>query len=225
MNQEFYTLQRTVTISQIDAATTPEERISLIQTCLSEENQSCMSSDGLYWGVSQPIADNPSHTLAENLVWETMHPSVTGYDESPISRPIFHHRIFYLDGKKYNGYIDIRTQCHSITRHEAQNDIHKCINRDPSCFKVELDVISYTLNPASDFRYLGDLDIFHKSSCNRFTMIYSALHQSGRIITCGMYRSYIPPFLASTDGLIPCTVLEKLARSQTTIPDISTIPG
>lgn len=206
-----------VTLAEIDAAPTEEKRIELIKRRLAEENQACMSSGSSYWAISVPFDSSGcsgfTTAFTDNLIWDTMH-------DAP--RPTLKQRLFYFDSIDHDfcGYVDIETQCQSITRHDNGDHVHRCINREAGCFEITLNILGYEVHPMPDYRHPDSLNLFKYCKADRhsITAVYNCNRfMSGRLTACDGFFSYVPSLLAGTDGLIPASVLERLSQSQTVV--------
>lgn len=220
-----------------------------LQSRLDSENHACLSTSGPYWAVTEAFRTNPSHTFSENLIWETMHSD----PRPPLHLQLFEISdlrgfVGYIDVEAHCLSLSRHESAHDV--HPCINHTPGCFDvrldvlsytlHPMSDFVPRLAGSTSDARAAQDFElYLRDFDLFKRQSDIPYAhsfgpfremlyphlhMIYSLPRSSGRVTLADHCYNYIPTFLAPTDGLVPQSVLFKLAQSSTVIPDITTIP-
>lgn len=220
-----------------------------LQSRLNSENQACLSTSGSYWAVTESFRAAPSHTFSENLIWETMHSD----PRPPLHLQLFKISdlrgfIGYIDIEAHCCSLSRHGSICDV--HPCINQIPECFDVKLDILSYTLhpmsDLVPCPANPTSDAHaaqnfelYMRDFDLFKQSSVpypqsfgpfremlySQLHMVYSLSRNSGRITLADHCYDYVPTFLAPTDGLVPRSVLLKLAQSSTIIPDITTISG
>lgn len=192
---------RMPSLEAIDQASSVDERRRLIAARLQGENEYHQAS-GFYYAVSgiylRDLPQNAINNLLESH--ETQ--------RTPISC-----QLFAFDGQTYVGYIDLTVHCLGVTRHNANHDIHRAINRH-NCFDIAFKILTFEPHFVSDCRYPEDATRFLEAS-TEYTIIYSPDIASSRLTCSGPFHHFVPPLLAAFDGLVPPGILNTCRQSST----------
>lgn len=200
---------RVPSIEAIDQAASPAERRQLLAARLQGENNAHFVSRHHYALTGIYLHDCPSVT--DNLLEADLAQRV------PITC-----QLFAFSDQTYVGYVDLTVHCLGISRHDAEHDVHRSINRH-NCFDIKLQVLTFEPHFVADYQYPEDFIHFLKAA-DEYTIVYSPDVASSRLTCSGAFHNFVSPLLAPFDGLVPPGILNTCKQSATTL-DISQLIG